>query len=86
MPIFRWLIIGLAVWIVVVLVRRLIGNRLRATSTKTPAVQNSSGADTYPEVVPCCYCDLHVPKTEALKKNDRYYCCSQHRDTGDNPV
>ena len=31
-------------------------------------------------MVSCEYCGLHVPEKEALKVNDRWYCCQQHAD------
>lgn len=29
-------------------------------------------------VVPCHVCQLHIPETEAIQKNGRYYCSVQH--------
>lgn len=29
-------------------------------------------------VVRCHICQLHIPETEALEKNGRYYCSQQH--------
>ena len=31
-------------------------------------------------MVCCARCGLHIPKTEALTTNGRYYCCTAHRD------
>lgn len=30
------------------------------------------------EMVPCVRCGLHVPRTEALLHNRKFYCCENH--------
>jgi len=32
------------------------------------------------DMVRCARCGMFVPRQEALKDNERHYCCSQHRD------
>ena len=72
MPIFRWLIICLAVWLVVVILRRLIETRRQSSSFKKPG-----SASVYSDTVACFHCNLHIPKAEALHKNGRYYCSTE---------
>ncbi|MBE9515769.1 MAG: hypothetical protein IME93_02205 [Proteobacteria bacterium] len=72
MPIFRWLIICLAVWLAVVILRRLIESRRQNT-----ALKQSSPSSTYSATIACHHCSLHIPKDEALRKNGRYYCCNE---------
>ena len=75
MPIFRWLILFLAVWLAIVLIRQLAANRVRHKSGNKPDVTNH-----YADVVACDYCQLHIPKVEAVEKNGRYYCCIEHQN------
>ena len=30
------------------------------------------------DVKQCAHCLVHVPESEAIKKNDLYYCCKAH--------
>ena len=32
------------------------------------------------KMVRCAQCQLHLPETLALRQNDQWYCCSEHRD------
>ena len=33
-----------------------------------------------PAMVRCAQCQLHLPQSLALRLNDKWYCCSEHRD------
>lgn len=33
-------------------------------------------------VVACAYCNTHIPKSEALEKDGRWYCSQEHSDAG----
>lgn len=33
-------------------------------------------------MVSCATCGLHVPRNEALRQDDRFYCCEEHRGAG----
>ncbi len=58
--------IGLVIWILVRL-------------AKSPRVEqrNTGKVD---DMVRCARCGIFVPRNEAVKEGDRYYCCSRHRD------
>jgi len=58
--------IGLVVWI---LIRLAKGSRIE----EKPAKQVG-------DMVGCAHCGTFVPRHEAIREEDRYYCCSQHRD------
>ena len=75
MPIFRWIIIGLAIWLVVVILRQMIGTRRQKSAAK-----KSPPASAYTAMVSCHHCNLHIPQAEAIQEGDRYYCCIEHRD------
>jgi hypothetical protein len=72
MPIFRWLIICLAVWLAVVILRRLIETRRQNTS-----LNKTNPTPTYSATVACHHCNLHIPKAEALHVGGRYYCSEE---------
>jgi len=72
MPIFRWVIICLAVWLVVVVLRRLIEIRQQKI-----AINKNGSTSAYSDTIACHHCNLHVPKAEALLKNGRYYCSTE---------
>ena len=46
---------------------------------KRPRVENKPGKRVG-DMVRCTHCGTYVPRNEALRKGDDYYCCSQHRD------
>jgi len=73
MPIFRFLIIGLAAWLAIALIRRLYF-KPRA-STPRPLEQ-------YVKTIACRHCGVHVPREQALKQGEHFYCSPQHRDAG----
>lgn len=71
MPIFRFIILGLAIWIAIQIIRRLYRNR-------TP--RNPPAPDRYLETVACQQCGVHIPREQALTQDKLYYCSPQHRD------
>jgi len=58
--------IGLLVWILIRL-------------AKTPRVEKKPSKQV-DDMVRCARCGTFVPRHEAINEEDRYYCCSQHRD------
>jgi len=73
MPIFRFLIIGLAVWLAISLIRRLY---FRPGSDRQPQIEH------YVDTVACRHCGVHLPRERALKQGDDFYCSPRHRDAG----
>ncbi|VAX02569.1 hypothetical protein MNBD_GAMMA20-1628 [hydrothermal vent metagenome] len=71
MPIFRFLIIGLAVWLAIALIRRLY---------LKPRTGAPRPLEHYVETVACRHCRVHVPREQALVQGKHFYCCPQHRD------
>lgn len=70
----RALVVIIAIVLVIYLLRRTF-HRMQAPKER----QIKSSVD----MVRCEVCGTHVPKPEALAKNDRYYCSKQHRDQAD---
>lgn len=31
-------------------------------------------------VISCAYCQVHVPESEAVGQDGRFFCCDEHRD------
>ena len=46
---------------------------------KGPAVEQKK-TKKVDEMVRCAQCGVFVPRNEALKHGEQFYCCSQHRD------
>lgn len=72
MNLLRLIFIALAVWVLIALIR---------------SYMRRTGAPRQPQrigtIVRCAKCGLHVPQSEALLQDERYYCSAAHRDTRD---
>jgi len=69
MPIFRGLIIIIAIWLVFTILRQQFGKRRKA-----PTGSPSQKLSAYSDMVACQQCDVHIPKAEAITLDGRYYC------------
>lgn len=76
MSLFRGLIFILAIWLAFVLARHLYRSSRRQRSVAQQAGKNSLAVT----VVPCAQCGVHIPKSEALTADGRYFCSKTHRD------
>jgi uncharacterized protein len=72
MPILRFVLIVLAVWLAVQIVRVLW--RRQRLSRRGPATPLQVH-----DVVRCVHCGLHVPQREAVRDGEQYYCSTAHR-------
>ena len=71
MQLIRILILLAIVWALYQMLKGFLkGLQDKPQQTRTPSV----------EMVRCAYCDLHVPRDEALAYRGRYYCSREHRD------
>ena len=73
MPIFRGLIIIIAVWLVFVLARHLYRSSQLQRRKQAQLPQND-----YAATISCTLCDVHVEKTEAIQHDGRYFCSKEH--------
>ncbi|HFE32638.1 MAG TPA: hypothetical protein ENJ17_04940 [Gammaproteobacteria bacterium] len=73
MPIFRFLIIGLAAWLAIALIRRLYFK---------PRANALRPLEHYVETVACRHCRVRIPRDQAIEQGEHFYCCPQHRDAG----
>lgn len=72
MNLLRLILVALAVWIVIVLVRSAQARR---------KVSRQRPANRVEDMVSCAQCGLHLPEKEALREGERYFCCVEHRDS-----
>lgn len=73
---FRTLIIVLAIFFVILMVRKLL-NRLGTPTTKETQLSV--------DIVQCSHCGVHIPKPDALVDGVHYYCCEEHRSANHTP-
>lgn len=74
MNLFRVIAILVVVWLVVYMVKRTLGQR-QPKEDERPLHQRRSE-----KVVRCARCGVHVPESEAVREQDRFYCSQAHRD------
>jgi len=66
----RLIFIAIVVWLAIYAVRRIL-------SYLTPP-KNTSAGETQ-NMVRCAQCGLHLPESEALSYQGKYFCCREHR-------
>jgi uncharacterized protein len=66
----RLLILILALVLLIVTVKTLFGR-----SNSTPDRRQRLSGE---KVVPCAHCDLHLPRSEALEADGRFFCGEKH--------
>jgi uncharacterized protein len=67
---FRYLLIILAIWAGVMIFRRLYLQKQNQPASKQLPEQN---------MVRCTHCGIHFPETDAIKDNQKIYCCDAHK-------
>ena len=77
MNLFRLLALAAVIWIVWSLFRQRSRRAARPVSRPMP---------TQPvAMVRCAHCGLHIPRPEAVRDGERYYCSAAHRALGTPP-
>ena len=71
MNLVRILVIGLAVWIIIVLIRNARDKKRASDQRPKDRVEN---------MVECAHCGLHLPENEAIRDGEQFFCSKQHRD------
>lgn len=64
-----------AIVIVVYLLFKSYGNRASGEKTRGQAEESAPAED----MVRCIYCGVHLPKSESIVADGKYYCCEAHR-------
>ncbi|HEX9626858.1 MAG TPA: PP0621 family protein [Acidiferrobacterales bacterium] len=69
----RLLLLALAIWLVIGLLRRLLANvrGARRAAAKPPAVGGVP-------MLPCAHCGVFVPEDEAVSAHGKVYCSRRH--------
>ena len=70
----RLIIILFGVWLVIQIIKRSFASSARATRTK-PAIA---------KMVACAHCGVHVPESEAVRDDNRFYCSPEHLNAARN--
>jgi uncharacterized protein len=74
MGLARLIVIAIAIWLAIYMLRRLF---------KQPSPPSSG--DIAKDMVRCAQCGLHLPKAEAISDQGQYYCCQEHRQQHGRP-
>lgn len=75
MGIGRVLVLGLAIWLIWFVFKRL---KSTAVSIKSQKQQATKASDDVSNIKQCAVCSVHVPENEAIKKGDLFYCSEAH--------
>jgi len=73
MGIVRTLLIVVAIFVALIIIKRLLAGR-----PQTPPKQAQA-----PKLVQCAHCGVHVNEAQALRSGDRYFCCAEHQQRGE---
>lgn len=71
MGLIRFLIIVVAIWVVIILIRSYLNRKPKVKQDKQTAVDS---------MVRCAHCGLHIPDNEAIQRGEHYFCCQEHAD------
>lgn len=67
----RYLLLGLAIWAGLAIIRHLIRQHRLRQEHPMPAKSVNS--------VQCAYCGLHLPSAEALQQGSEFFCTREHQ-------
>lgn len=74
MNLIRLIVIGLIIW----LLYRMFLRVLQKPASRQQKQPKSIARD----MVKCAHCGLHIPTDEALVRDNKHYCSTEHRDAG----
>jgi len=69
----RLILIACLVWLLLVFIQKLRQARQSGQDQQERAIVKK-------QMVQCVYCSVYVPKDDALRKNDEYFCCTSHME------
>lgn len=61
--------------ILIVAIVALVYWLLSSYRRQTPKQDESPNSQ---DMVSCAYCGIHLPKSESIVANEKYYCCTAH--------
>jgi uncharacterized protein len=74
MGLMKLLVLALVVFALLTLWRRI-------QAKSAARSKRAQRADTPQTMVRCSHCRVHVPEKKALRSQNGWYCCAEHRDT-----
>lgn len=78
MGLIRLVVILIIAWLAYSLTRRWLASldQKQIQKQERKKRDESSHIET---MVSCALCDLHIPQSEAVQAQGKYYCCAEHR-------
>ncbi|MDF1643624.1 MAG: PP0621 family protein [Pseudomonadales bacterium] len=73
----RILFLIVLVGLVLFLLKR--GNSASSSESNQPSNQKEAQDLEAEQMVPCRYCGVHLPKSEAIGNNDVFFCSEEHQ-------
>ncbi len=70
-------LIKLFIFLVLAYVALTFWRQMKAAQADRRRTTNHQQA---PKMVRCAQCQLHLPEHLAIRADDKWYCCSEHRD------
>lgn len=77
MFIFRLIIFAAIVWAGIRLLKIYNQKKLEAQHKDDTVRKTPSDSE---QMVQCRYCNLHLPQNDAIKHENLWFCCHEHRD------
>jgi len=68
---FRFILIAIAIWIGVIMYRNYQSKR---------KIEKARTLKQSKNIVPCAVCGVHIPESEAIKHDEKFFCSSAHLD------
>jgi len=76
--IIRLIVIGLLIWVFFLVFKQV--KRRQRRDRENGEKPNEPPA----KIVRCAHCGVHIPSSDALFRDERAYCCPEHRNAGSN--
>ncbi len=73
---WKFIFLIVFVWLIIHVVKRLLNNPVDTLPDKTPSTQ--SDQKQAENMVQCCTCQIHLPRSEAFMVEGRFYCSHAH--------
>mgnify|MGYP001249719148 CR=1 FL=1 len=65
----KWLVLLIVIWLIFWVLR---------SAQKLKAKVHHDSNNQIEDMVQCRYCEIHVPKKEAIVADSHFYCCPEH--------
>ena len=80
---FKWLLLFAGAYLFYLWIKGKKQIKSKEASTPKPNSDKASKVVEPEAMVLCQHCKVHLPKSEAIVHEQRFYCCSEHLDTLD---